>query len=69
MTAAGLGIGNGHAANGIVNGAGAGGKVRNPLNGLVPRKVQVDQAKAIMVSELVCIAECLVCCAVSDLSF
>lgn len=36
---------NGTGANGI-NGS---GKISNPLNGLVPRRVTVDQAKAIMV--------------------
>jgi len=36
-------------ANGV-NGLNGVGKVTNPLNGLVPRRVTVDQAKAIMVS-------------------
>lgn len=31
------------------NGVNGTGKVSNPLNGLVPRRVTVDQAKAIMV--------------------
>ncbi len=35
-----------------VNGVNGMGKVPNPLNGLVPRRVTVDQAKAIMVSTL-----------------
>lgn len=45
------GNGNG-AATGSNGTASASGKVANPLNGLVPRKVGVDQAKKIMVSDL-----------------
>lgn len=38
-------------ANGVATGSNGGPVgVKNPLNGLVPRKVSVDQAKAIMVS-------------------
>jgi pre-mRNA-splicing factor ATP-dependent RNA helicase DHX15/PRP43 len=46
----GYGNGNGASSSTGANGISASGKVANPLNGLVPRKVGVDQAKRIMVS-------------------